>query len=54
MKPELQKEIFEYLEDLRDTGVVNMFGSVPYIQEVFGLEKTEAREVLTKWMESFK
>ena len=46
-------EHYEYLMELRDSGVTNMFGAAPYLQEVFGLSRSEARAVLLEWMESF-
>jgi len=46
-------EYFEYLDDLRESGVTNMFGAAPYLQEAFGLSRYEARDVLLKWMETF-
>lgn len=47
----MQEEIFQYLDDLRESGVTNMFGSPAYLQEEFGLEKSEAREWFFKWIE---
>ena len=47
------KEYFLFLNDLRDSGKTNMFGATPYLQDAFGLEKKEAREILTRWMKSF-
>ena len=48
----VEKEMFTYLDELRDTGVTNMFGAAPYLQREFDLEKREAREILAKWMQS--
>jgi hypothetical protein len=45
---------FRYLDSLRESGRINMFGAAPYLAETFGLSKNEAREVLRQWMESFK
>jgi len=50
---ELEKRVFEYLDDLRESGVVNMFGATPYIQKEFGVSKKEARELLLNWMKQF-
>lgn len=44
----------QFLEDLRDSGETNMFGATPYLMDEFGLSKSEARAILTEWMESFK
>jgi hypothetical protein len=48
------KEYFAYLNVLRESGVTNMFGAAPYLQQEFGLSRHEARDVLLKWMESFR
>jgi hypothetical protein len=47
-------EEFEYLDTLRESGVTNMFGASPYLQQAFGINKHEARKILSLWMESFK
>ena len=47
-------EYFEFLNELRDSGVTNMFGAAPYLQEAFGLDKYEAREILGAWMRSIE
>lgn len=46
-------EYYVYLEDLRQSGVTNMFGAAPYLQEEFGLNKKEAREILANWMTNY-
>jgi hypothetical protein len=48
------KQYFDYLEQLRKSGVTNMFGAGPYLQQEFGLTKHEARDILMKWMGSYK
>ena len=48
-----EEEIFEYLDDLRESGDVNMFGAGPYVQEEFGLDRHAAREVVMKWAKNF-
>lgn len=50
MKKELKNEIFLYLDDLRESGAVNMFGATPYIVSLFDLSKKDARSVLSDWM----
>jgi len=47
------KDMHTFLNDLRDSGVTNMFGAAPYLQDEFGLDKREARQVLANWMQSF-
>lgn len=47
-------EYFSYLNELRESGVTNMYGAAPYLQKEFGLSKHEARDILKQWMESFR
>ena len=42
-----------YLENLRRSGVTNMYGATPYLMEEFGLEKYEARKILADWMRNY-
>lgn len=48
------QEYFDYLEELRESGVTNMFGAAPYLAEEFDISKNEAREILVAWMDSYK
>ncbi len=48
-----EKEVFLYLNDLRDSGVVNMFGATPYISDEFGLGKRESQKLLSLWMKNY-
>ena len=47
-------EYFEFLEDLRDGGSMNMMGAPRELEYAFGLDRAEAREVFSKWCESLK
>jgi hypothetical protein len=49
----MERQYYSYLNVLRDSGVTNMFGASPYLQEEFGLSRREAKEVLMSWMKSF-
>ena len=49
----MNKEYYQYLNELRESGKTNMFGAGSYLQEEFGLDKKEAREVLKAWMKQF-
>jgi len=44
----------EFLDNLRESGVTNMFGAAPYLADSFCLEIKEARKILKEWMENFK
>ena len=46
------KNEFAYLDDLRDSGVTNMFGASEYLVRDLGLDKAEADKILVRWMRS--
>jgi len=48
-----QNEIWIYLEELRRSGVTNMYGAAPYLMNEFGLSKVEARKELANWMKNY-
>ena len=48
-----KKEIFNFLNDLREGGEVNMYGAVTYLVEDYNLEKQKAIDLLAEWMKSF-
>ena len=49
----MNKEHYEYLINLRDSGEVNMWGAAPYLVAEFGLTRREARTVLLEWIQTF-
>lgn len=50
----VETEHLEYLDDLRESGVTNMFGASSYLVEEFNLNTSEAKAVLTYWMTTFR
>ena len=48
-----EDKVFLFLDNIRDSGETNMFGSIPFIQDEFGVSEVEARGVLRKWMDTF-
>jgi hypothetical protein len=46
-------DYFEYLDNLRETGVTNMFGAAAYLEEAYDIKIHDARAILSKWMVSF-
>ena len=50
---EMQEKVNVYLDAVRETGAVNMFGVAPLIAETFGVTKEEARKYLKNWMDGF-
>jgi hypothetical protein len=53
MNEEKKEQMFYFLDDLRESGACNMFGSGMYLQEVFGLDRYGAKEVVLEWMTTF-
>ena len=43
---------FEFLDDLRDGGTMNMMGAARELQNEFGLNKIQAREIFQLWTET--
>lgn len=48
------KEHFIFLNTLRESGVTNMFGAVPYLEQDCDLKGANPTEVLMNWMENFE
>lgn len=49
----IDPEHLAFLDELRDSGQINMFGARPHLQEAFGLSKKESSEILVTWMSEF-
>ncbi len=48
------KNVFLYLNELRDSGKTNMFDATSYIVNKFNMDKRTAANYLILWMQSFK
>ena len=49
-----KREIFKFLDSLRESGKTNMFGSAQYILIAYPeLSKSDARNILSEWMITF-
>lgn len=46
--------VFDFLDDLRESGKTNMFGAGPYVQDVFGIDRYQARDLVLEWMQNFR
>jgi hypothetical protein len=46
-------DAFEYLDDLRESGITNMYGARPYVARHMGYDGDTAGSVLSAWMETF-
>ena len=51
---EIEAKVFNFLNDLRDSGKVNMFGARPYIIKTFGTGEKKSNEILILWMKNFE
>lgn len=51
---EIKEEWLLYLDDLRESGVTNMYGAGEYLQDEFELGRREANQVLSHWMKTFE
>lgn len=50
----LDKEsVYSFLEDLRISGEVNMYGAYPCLQDFYGFSRREAIDVLNDWMKNY-
>ena len=50
---EISNEVFLYLEELRESGVTNMFGAHQYVMEDFEISKALAIKLVKTWMDSY-
>ena len=48
-----QDKVNIFLDALRESGTINMFGAGEYIQDEFKITKYDAQRFLVKWMETF-
>ena len=42
------------LNDLRESGEINMFGAVGWLVDNYGLEKAKASEIFKTWTKTFE
>ena len=49
-----REECFGYLDALRESGLVNMYGAAPHVACTFGIDIKTARSVVSDWMKNFK
>lgn len=41
---------FRYLDELKASGIVNMYRAGSFLQEDFGMERKQAQLILIEWM----
>jgi hypothetical protein len=49
----LESDVLAFLNGIREEGTTNMFGASPIIAKMFSLNKTQARDLLSLWMNNF-
>lgn len=53
-RPEIcTDEMLAFLDDIRESGHINMYGAGEELELEFGLDKRDARSVLGYWMKTF-
>ena len=45
-----EDKVFTYLDELRDSGVTNMWGAGPYLEQEFGVSRRVSHVLLDAWM----
>jgi len=50
---EISNEVFLYLEELRESGITNMFGAHQYVMEDFEVSKVMAIKLVKTWMDNY-
>ena len=46
--------VYEFLDELRESGAVNMFGASSDLQDEFGFDKSTCRSLLSDWMNQYE
>lgn len=46
-------EHLTFLDELRKSGVTNMFGAGPFLCDEFGVSRSESHTILKYWMDTF-
>jgi hypothetical protein len=46
--------VYEFLDELRESGTVNMFGASSDLQDEFGFDKATCRSLLSDWMRDYE
>ena len=49
----VQVDHLSYLDELRESGVTNMFGAGAYVQQMFCVSEKEANTIVKYWMQTF-
>ncbi len=50
----MTQEHKKFLDELRDSGEINMYGAIPYIKKEFKVSTKVAAAILKEWMETYE
>lgn len=53
VKLKYDEKYYTFLDELRESGVTNMFGAGPFLVKEFGVDKSLSHKILGDWMETF-
>ena len=53
MYDEIKPKAFAFLDNLRESGITNMFGATPYLVDEFDIDKKAASILLMAWMQQY-
>jgi hypothetical protein len=53
MSEEKKERMFNFLDNLRESGICNMFGSGVYLEEMFSINRRESKVIVLEWMKTF-
>jgi len=48
------KEHYIFLEQLRESGITNMFGSPAYLRDAFDVGRRTSMKIVASWMENYE
>jgi hypothetical protein len=52
---ETNEAYFRFLDEIRESGVTNMFGAAPYLREMWPeLNREEAKAIVILWMKTYE
>lgn len=54
LNDEFTQDVFNWLDNLRESGITNMFGAGPYIEQAWGLSREDANGFLSAWIKTFE
>lgn len=46
-------DFFKYLDDLRDSGVINMWLAAGYLEKEFSISEQDAKNIHLDWIKSY-